>query len=584
MVQQVRPGEARRRCPASRVHRAACAASPRTAVRCVASSSRSSWCWSRSCRAARSGSATAYQVATSVTQAGQVVTGNTPSGWTWKVTRPGRTPCWTARARPAPMPRPRRCSPRPSRRPRRWTGSRTALGSCPAVGACSGLGTITIDFSQPVTNPVLHIMGVGRAGLERRQRQHLPRHPDADLEHAGRRHPGRTERRRRRTWWSPAAPRIDAINYLASTSCGSMTTGATALVGLRQRPGRRHRHVDHADDDRAGPEVRRQRHRAAPAPPTRGACWSPAPEDFGDAPASATTPAGRPRTSSATSSSARPSTRTTRRSPTARPARTRSRAGSQRQRGQRRRRRRGRDLDLAGSDHGHDRLDVLARRSRSSGASKAGQVCGWIDFNRSAAFDATEKACASFVAGRDVGDPHLDRARGDQRRDDLRPAAGDVRRGDDAADRRAGLGRDRGLQRRDHAGRSRSSRSWRPARPAPSTSRRTVRRWPPASATAAAPATKTVFDTSAYGAPDVTVAQSVATTAVPITLSEANSAGNARSYTTSYSLRERCGRDRRDRRDDQCQREHPGVHRHQRDGSEHHLHVHQHPGRRRCRW
>ncbi len=55
--------------------------------------------------------------------------------------------------------------------------------------------------------------------------------------------------------------------------------------------------------------------------------------------------------------------------------------------------------------------------------------------------------------------------------------------------------------------------------------------------------TKTVFDTSAYGAPDVTVAQSVATTAVPVTLSEANSAGNTRGYTSTYSLRERCGRD-----------------------------------------
>lgn len=34
-----------------------------------------------------------------------------------------------------------------------------------------------------------------------------------------------------------------------------------------------------------------------------------------------------------------------------------------------------------------------------SGASKAGMVCGWIDFNRNNAFAATERACASFVAG-----------------------------------------------------------------------------------------------------------------------------------------------------------------------------------------
>ncbi|WP_457254869.1 GEVED domain-containing protein [Pedococcus sp. P5_B7] len=36
-----------------------------------------------------------------------------------------------------------------------------AVNSCPAVGTCSGLGTITITFSQPVRNPILNVAGIG---------------------------------------------------------------------------------------------------------------------------------------------------------------------------------------------------------------------------------------------------------------------------------------------------------------------------------------------------------------------------------------------------------------------------------------
>lgn len=36
-----------------------------------------------------------------------------------------------------------------------------AVNSCPAVGTCSGLGTITITFSQPVLNPILNVAGIG---------------------------------------------------------------------------------------------------------------------------------------------------------------------------------------------------------------------------------------------------------------------------------------------------------------------------------------------------------------------------------------------------------------------------------------
>ncbi|MFK0040319.1 GEVED domain-containing protein [Paenarthrobacter sp. NPDC090517] len=39
-----------------------------------------------------------------------------------------------------------------------WTD---ATNNCPASGSCSGLGTVTVAFSQPVRNPVLNLAGMG---------------------------------------------------------------------------------------------------------------------------------------------------------------------------------------------------------------------------------------------------------------------------------------------------------------------------------------------------------------------------------------------------------------------------------------
>jgi len=36
-------------------------------------------------------------------------------------------------------------------------------GTCPSTGACSGLGTLTVTFSRPVTNPTVHFAGIGGA-------------------------------------------------------------------------------------------------------------------------------------------------------------------------------------------------------------------------------------------------------------------------------------------------------------------------------------------------------------------------------------------------------------------------------------
>ena len=105
------------------------------------------------------GSATAYRVATSVTQAGQVVTGNTPSGWTWKVTSSGQNTVLDSLSR-QDLPRDLR-DVHPLDRHDLAGGPHHGARDVSGTGSCSGLGTIEIDFSQPVKNPVVHLMGIG---------------------------------------------------------------------------------------------------------------------------------------------------------------------------------------------------------------------------------------------------------------------------------------------------------------------------------------------------------------------------------------------------------------------------------------
>ncbi|MGL4743082.1 MAG: GEVED domain-containing protein, partial [Dermatophilaceae bacterium] len=42
----------------------------------------------------------------------------------------------------------------------------TNAGGCAAAGVCPGRGTVTLSFSQPVRNPVLHVAGLGGASVE----------------------------------------------------------------------------------------------------------------------------------------------------------------------------------------------------------------------------------------------------------------------------------------------------------------------------------------------------------------------------------------------------------------------------------
>jgi CshA-type fibril repeat protein len=43
---------------------------------------------------------------------------------------------------------------------------RVATGDCPSTGTCADRGTVTISFSRPVTNPVLHLAGLGAVATQ----------------------------------------------------------------------------------------------------------------------------------------------------------------------------------------------------------------------------------------------------------------------------------------------------------------------------------------------------------------------------------------------------------------------------------
>ncbi len=230
------------------------------------------------------GSATAYQVATSVTQAGQVVTGNTPSGWTWKVTPTGQNTVLDTTSSPgtyaatSAMFTPAVATTAPMDR------LSTALGACPGVGACSGLGTIKIDFSQPVKNPVLHLMGIGAQASNGGNGSifHVIQTLSASTPSGATLGPASAGASNLTVTGGTV---IDTTNPLASTSCGTKTTGATALSDCGSVPV-----VGTVTSITLTTTASAQKYAGnGTASSTAADAWGllvTAPEDFGDAPAS----------------------------------------------------------------------------------------------------------------------------------------------------------------------------------------------------------------------------------------------------------------------------------------------------------
>ncbi|MGL5930570.1 MAG: DUF7507 domain-containing protein, partial [Dermatophilaceae bacterium] len=168
-----------------------------------------------------------------------------------------------------------------------------------------------------------------------------------------------------------------------------------------------------------------------------------------------------------------------------------------------------------------------------SGASAAGQVCGWIDFNRNGAFDDLfERACGAFTAGAtsavlnwlvpnttSAGPTYL-RLRASYNTTQVTTATG-------AAD--SGEVEDHSIAIYPAVRVNKVLTGGSPRRFDLLVNGTTVAA---AVGDGGTSGTRTVYHTSAFGAPDITVPQNVATTAVPLTITEQQAPGFALHSTT----------------------------------------------------
>ncbi|BCW44627.1 GEVED domain-containing protein [Arthrobacter sp. StoSoilB5] len=280
--------------------------------------------------------------------------------------------------------------------------SSNLINNCPAVGTCTGLGTITITFSQPVRNPVLNIAGlggyvlndVGNNGTVDKQSQ---QHAVLNLATAG-----LTMTKLSGGNLSVSGNSITTTNDNAGTACNtSVQTGTPDPVDAQATAGcgsaRINGTVTTLTFDISAVFV--QTTAALPAY-TINDSTDPlhnrdnfvmamtVPQDFGDAPASYDqSNAARAVLSDVTLGANVTEDNAQVANGTASPN--------------------------AGATAAQDLMDdgvVLAPMTQGatsysttvaiSGASKAGTTCGWIDLNKDGLFNNTaERACATFAAG-----------------------------------------------------------------------------------------------------------------------------------------------------------------------------------------
>ncbi|MET4622446.1 putative repeat protein (TIGR01451 family) [Arthrobacter sp. 2762] len=277
-----------------------------------------------------------------------------------------------------------------------------AINNCPAVGTCTGLGTIIITFSQPVRNPVLNIAGLGgnvnwyenRKGPVDKQSQ---LHAVLNLATTG-----LTMTKLSGGNLSVSGNAITATNDNAGTRCETTTqTNDPQPVNAQATAGcgsvRINGIVTSLTFDISAVFVQTT---SVLPPYTINDVQNPnhnadnfvmamtVPQDFGDAPASYDQGnAARAVLSDVTLGANVTEDNATVANGTASPN--------------------------AGVTAAQDLMDdgvVLAPMTQGatsysttvaiSGASKAGTTCGWIDFNKNGTFDNTaERACATFLAG-----------------------------------------------------------------------------------------------------------------------------------------------------------------------------------------
>ncbi|WP_157630870.1 Ig-like domain-containing protein [Kribbella catacumbae] len=254
-------------------------------------------------------------------------------------------------------------------------------GTCAAIGTCGGRGTLTITFSQPVRNPILHLAGLGGAATETvngRTSAQSELHSVLKLTTAGL----SLTKMGQGNNLAISSDTITALNPDAGPHCINTDTGegpdsaATAACGSVKVNGV-------AKSITFDLTAVFTKNRTVPAfnAPTSGDAFSvlaSVGEDFGDAPATygaAWSVLGDLRLGDDATED-----NTTVANGTSGPMK-----------------------DQADDGVTFKPLATIAKSYSAtvalSGASRSGRVCGWIDLDKSGKFQPTERACATFASG-----------------------------------------------------------------------------------------------------------------------------------------------------------------------------------------
>lgn len=277
-----------------------------------------------------------------------------------------------------------------------------ATNNCAASGPCSGLGTVTVAFSQPVRNPVLNLAGIGGFVL-------LDEDDDGDVDRQSQLHVvlnlatgGLTMSKLSGSNLAVNGNSITAIDDKTGTACNTtaqagdpspLNAGATAACGsvrvngvvtsLTFNVSSVFVPVSSAMPGYTNSDIQDPEHNA-----DNFVMAVTVPQDFGDAPASYDqNNAARAVMSDVTLGSNITEDNPAVANGTASPNASATAALDQMDDG----------VVLAPMTAGATSYSTTVA---ISGASKAGITCGWIDLNKNNTFDNTaERACANFVAG-----------------------------------------------------------------------------------------------------------------------------------------------------------------------------------------
>ncbi|MGL5857935.1 MAG: DUF7507 domain-containing protein [Angustibacter sp.] len=414
----------------------------------------------------------------------------------------------------------------------------TSANGCAASGLCSNRGTVTITFSRPVRNPTLHIGGLGGS---------IGAVPNNSILHALGTITGSSPAGA--TFGSPAGGAVnmavtnggltfDTADPRPSTNCGANTVaGQTSLSGCGTIP----------VNGLITSLTMRMDILMAPNTAGTGTAGSTGsgdefvlgvtvPEDFGDAPASYDSGTAASHVLSDLQLGTT-STAMTGDNPGVANAATSPYSVAT-----------GANANGLNGDGGDENgwpgtaPQLTTQLSGStytatvpiSGASAAGQVCGWIDFDRNGTYDTADRACGAFAAGATsvpltwsvpltlkAGVSYV-RLRASYNTTQVQSPTG-----------RADSG-----EIEDHT--VAIMPTVRVNKTVTNGSTRTFNLQVNGTTVAAAVGNggtsgiRTVFHTSAYGAPDITVGQDVGSAVVPLAITEAATSGTA-PYTSSYS-------------------------------------------------